>query len=93
MLLAALSVSSGNCESIDYEALEEELGALGPEDQGGETQGNEESEARVARDSEELEVLLKKTKEILKQQKGGAFLRKDLCLVQLLFCGHTLAVD
>lgn len=76
--VAALSVSSGDCESIDFEALEQELedeahGAMSHaanQSDVDDLNGHDEAEMNLTRELEDFDTLVAETREILKQQKG-----------------------
>ncbi|KAL8275940.1 hypothetical protein Esti_000056 [Eimeria stiedai] len=75
---AALSVSSGDCESIDYEALEQELKAEGLERsnspqnarQAGEEEEVDQSNLNLDEGVEDFSTLVAKTTVILKEQEA-----------------------
>ena len=68
-----MSVSSGDCESIDYEALEQELldkTNTPLQSLNGDGSGNGEATNSPAANLDDFDVLVAEAKEILKQHKG-----------------------
>lgn len=73
-----MSVSSGDCDSIDYEALEHELTDEAQSKRGngphkplvGDENGEDEEEDNLAADFEDFDALVAETTEILKEKKG-----------------------